>query len=223
MSPFPFRRKPVVSGTPSGVVVCTACGKPSPGLLSDPLGLCAVCRHALTALSFTVNQASVKLNSLTGTLSFGGNLVQNITFSDTFRLEAVEQDDLLQGTKYATLWMTKDGKPSFRGTGYCSLKSEYSTESYASCGEGYSHNAPAADCKCGFWIPTEKSALSVWHRPYVRLEVEFGGRVLDCGRDPLPAPARGWRAPVAAGPVGDALAGLRGAQRVQPQARDPGH
>jgi hypothetical protein len=249
MSPFPFRRKPVVSGTPSGVVVCTACGKPSPGLLGAPggmcsacrldsqaaarpaifcsrcgipaavagldsSGLCAVCRYAwarcgkcgaalpsdgtcapcslAAMMGVTINQMNAGMSSLAGSLSsfsFG-----SVTASGPASLETVEQDDLLQGTKYATLWMTKDGKPSFRGTGYCGVKSEYSTESYASCGDGCSHDVPAADCKCGFWIPTEKSALSVWHRPYVRLEVEFGGRVMDCGRDPLPAPPWGWRA-----------------------------
>lgn len=144
---------------------CTACGIG----VALPGGVCGSCRNAIAA-------------GCRSRLDPGP------------RFETVHQEELLQGTKYATLWMDKDGKPEFRGSGY-THKAPYGTEAYAVCGLDRDHEVPDPACTCGFWTATRKeSRLSTWAASDVALEVEFGGKVIDCGKDPLPAPPWGYRA-----------------------------
>jgi hypothetical protein len=112
-------------------------------------------------------------------------------------LPEVSQDDLIQGVKYARLGLDDYGKPCFYGT--ASMGGPYYTESRAVCGKGGQdsrrHRAPQPDCECGFYVPVRKeSALAVWSSVRVRLEVEIGGRVLDCHHGEFSDPAWGYRA-----------------------------
>ena len=72
----------------------------------------------------------------------------------------------------------------------------YYAESTAKCGAyGITHPAPDPDCQCGFWIPAcDDSRLGDFRADYVELEVEIGGRVLNCGRDQNLKAPRGYRA-----------------------------
>lgn len=99
---------------------------------------------------------------------------------DMKKLPVRYQEDLISGlTKYAQLSLDADGKPCFRGTGY----GQYYSESYAVCHVGGKHDAPQPDCTCGFWVPfREESRLSTWQASMVRLEVEIGGRILNCSQ-----------------------------------------
>lgn len=112
-------------------------------------------------------------------------------------LPQARQDDLIKGTKYAQLRIgTGDNEAYFTGTaGY--MMGAYGAEGHATCAKGrlHPHGAPDADCTCGFWVPVRKeSALSYWDSAQVQLEVEIGGRIIECGKDPLPAPPWGYRA-----------------------------
>jgi hypothetical protein len=99
---------------------------------------------------------------------------------DMSKLPVRHQEDLISGLqKYAQLSLDEHGKPCFRGTGY----GRYYTESYAECHVGGAHEAPQPDCTCGFWVPyREESRLAQWSSSQVRLEVEIGGRILNCSR-----------------------------------------
>ena len=176
-----FRRKRMATGTcvncasvivPAGTALCDGC-KPAVTLSG------AVLWSAVTQISASISPVFLGLHS-----ARAGSAPE---------LEVVTQDDLLQGTKYACLWQAADDRPEFRGVGHPMFP--YRTEAYAQCGNYQSHESPAAGCQCGFWVATRpESQLAQWTPSWVALEVEFGGRVLDCGREPLPAPPWGYRA-----------------------------
>lgn len=101
-----------------------------------------------------------------------------------------DREDLIRGTKYAYLSIA-GGKPVFTGVG---VHEPYGVEGYAKCAY-HPHEAPQPECGCGFWIGLRpESRITIRAADYVELEVEFGGRVIDCGHDPLPAPPWGYRA-----------------------------
>lgn len=93
-----------------------------------------------------------------------------------------EQEELITGTKYAVLCIDRNGKPCFRGTAGLS-GGMYYAESYAKCSYEPGHQAPQANCSCGFWVPCKKeSALASWTSDRVQLEVELAGRVAICSQ-----------------------------------------
>lgn len=97
-------------------------------------------------------------------------------------LVVVQQDDLIQATKYARLSLDKKGKPCFRGVGYG--RDAYYTESEAKCAQYGKHPVPDVDCQCGFWVGTRNgSMLATWNAQQVALEVELAGTVLECARE----------------------------------------
>ena len=183
-----FRRKAVATGQ----MTCAACGQQGGRVHDCPQQTCDI--HAL-ARAMTATSRSVQ--SITWTLEHEQPELLHLwrvrqLVPPPEPLEVVCQDDLLQGTKFASLWM-RDGKPEFRGAG--NTVHPYGAEAYARCARGHAHEAPDRDCQCGFWIAEHRdSRLTSWTDSLVKLEVEFGGRVLDCGKDPLPAPAWGYRA-----------------------------
>jgi hypothetical protein len=154
------------------------------------------CAHCGKTGASSSHEALCGIRFVSGQLSWtwGTSGVASVSVAEKdAQLPVVRQDDLLQGTKYAGLWRGKDGQPEFRGVG--DRTHSYGTESYARCGQRKSHRVPDRDCGCGFWIATRpESRLAVWEPSYVALEVEFGGRVLDCGKEPLPAEPWGYRA-----------------------------
>lgn len=171
--------------------VCTHCGKDTAG----STGYCFTC------LAESMCRITSSMTAMQGSLSLAGSALAGLTGSITDsgmqlkrpELPVVQRDDLLKGTKYATLWRNDRGEPEFGGTGYTTTR--YSAEGKAICAKGCDHEVPDPYCTCGFWVAVHpKSKLARWDSQYVALEVEFGGKVVDCGKDPLPADPWGYRA-----------------------------
>ena len=103
--------------------------------------------------------------------------------------EVVELE-LMRGRKLARL-VRQDDAVQFAGIG---MNGIYDVEGYAECLMRKNHEVPHPDCSCGFYIPAKLGNAYGDPRQHWMLDVEFGGKVLDCGMGALPVPARGYKA-----------------------------
>ena len=98
--------------------------------------------------------------------------------------------ELMRGRKLARLFRQGDSV-QFMGVG---MNGVYDVEGYAECLMKKTHEVPDPGCSCGFYIPAKLDNHYGDPRQHWVLDVEFGGKVLDCGMGALPVPARGYKA-----------------------------
>ena len=98
--------------------------------------------------------------------------------------------ELMRGHKLARPFRDNDAV-RFMGIG---MNGIYDVEGYAECLMRNNHEVPHPDCSCGFYIPAKLGDHYGDPRQHWVLDVEFGGKVLDCGMGALPVPARGYKA-----------------------------
>lgn len=120
-------------------------------------------------------------------------LQQQLAYRTLMEAGGMREDyqlELMRGRKLARL-MHHGDTVYFAGIG---MNGFYDVEGYAECLMRKAHEVPDPGCSCGFYIPAKLGDAYGDPRQHWVLDVEFGGKVLDCGMGALPVPARGYRA-----------------------------